>query len=47
MTETQERETREPQLQCFGCLLTGDYEVFGLPVQCPQCGSYEVWSYKP
>ena len=31
-------------LMCYGCLRIGDYEVFDIPTQCPDCGSYEIWS---
>jgi hypothetical protein len=33
-------------LECYGCLLVGDYDVFGLPTQCPECGSREIWEHK-
>lgn len=29
-------------LQCFGCLRRGDYDTFGLPIKCPDCGSLEI-----
>lgn len=31
-----------PPLECYGCGTTGGYEKFGVPTQCPHCGSLEV-----
>jgi len=33
---------RNTPLECYGCGATGSYEKFGIPTQCPHCGSYEV-----
>lgn len=33
--------------ECHGCGAFGTLEVFGLPTRCPNCGSGEVWSFKP
>lgn len=41
-------ETTVPTLRCHGCALIGDYGApFPIPMRCPNCGSYEVWSLKP
>ena len=29
-------------LECYGCGLTGSYEVFNIPTKCPRCGSFEI-----
>jgi DNA-directed RNA polymerase subunit RPC12/RpoP len=33
-------------MECYGCGKQGGYDVFGIPVTCPDCGSHQLGSAK-